>query len=235
MSTKNDPMGQAILDFEKNGIDQDIIVSSDLCEDDVISSAYLFRSFEDMPKIEQVALSRCAGKILDIGAGAGIHAGYLQDQGMDVSCIDISTRSISYLREIGLDARVMNFFDLKDEKYDTLLMLMNGIGISGTLSNLENTLLKAKSLLNEGGKILCDSSDIKYLYTDDEGGMWIDLNTIYYGNFKFQMKYNDHETEWFEWLYVDFDKLKEIAENVGFSVHKITDQNDQYLAELIKL
>ena len=99
MSTQNDPMGQAILDFEKNGIDQDIIVSSDLCEDDVISSAYLFRSFEDMPQIEQTALSRSSGKILDIGAGAGIHASHLKDQGMDVSCIDISPRSIYYLKK----------------------------------------------------------------------------------------------------------------------------------------
>ncbi|MDG1147244.1 MAG: methyltransferase domain-containing protein [Crocinitomicaceae bacterium] len=235
MSTQNDPMGQAILDFEKNGIDQDIIVSSDLCEDDVISSAYLFRSFEDMPQIEQTALSRSSGKILDIGAGAGIHASHLKDQGMDVSCIDISPRSISYLKKNGLDARVANFFDLKDEKYDTLLMLMNGIGISGTLSNLENTLLQAKSLLNKGGKILCDSSDIKYLYTDDDGGMWVDLNTIYYGNFKFQMKYNGHETAWFDWLYADFDKLKEAAVKTGFSAQKIMDKNDQYLAELIKL
>lgn len=234
MSIQNDPMGQAIIDFAKTGIDQDIIVSSDLCEDDVISSAYLFRSYEDMPKIEQVALERCSGKILDIGAGSGIHATYLKDQGHDVSCIDISPLSISHLKEDGLDARVMNFFDLKDEKYDTLLMLMNGIGIAGTLSNLEHTLLKAKSLLNEGGKILCDSSDIKYLYEDEEGGMWIDLNTIYYGNFKFQMKYGGHETEWFDWLYIDFDKMQETAERAGFSVNKVVDENDQYLVELIK-
>ena len=234
MSILNDPMGQAIVDFAKTGIDQDIIVSSDLCEDDVISSAYLFRSYEDMPKIEQVALSRCSGKILDIGAGAGIHANHLKEQGLEVSCIDISPLSISHLKEEGLNSRVLNFFDIKDEKYDTLLLLMNGIGIAGTLANLEHTLLKAKSLLNECGKILCDSSDIKYLYEDDEGGMWVDLNTTYYGNFRFQMKYNGHETEWFDWLYVDFDKMKETAERAGFLVNKIIDENDQYLVELIK-
>lgn len=227
-------MGQAITDFAKTGIDQDIIVSSDLCEDDVISSAYLFRSYEDMPKIEQVALTRCSGKILDIGAGAGIHASYLKENGLDVTCIDISPLSITHLQDNDIDARLMNFYNLPDEKYDTLLMLMNGIGIAGTLSNLEHTLLKAKSLLNEGGKILCDSSDIKYLYEDDEGGMWVDLNTTYYGNFKFQMKYKEHESEWFDWLYVDFDKMKETAERAGFIVNQIVDENDQYLVELIK-
>ncbi len=88
--------------------------------------------------------------------------------------------------------------------------------------------------MNEGGKVLCDSSDIKYLYEDDEGGMWVDLNTTYYGNFKFQMKYKGHENEWFDWLYVDFDKMSETAERAGFLVNKIVDQDNQYLVELIK-
>ncbi len=234
MRNLNDPMGQAIVDFAETGIDQDIIVSSDLCEDDVISSAYLFRSYDDMPEIEQVALNRCVGKILDIGAGAGVHAQYLKEQGKDVSCIDISPLSVQHTTSIDISSRIFNFYDLKDEKYDTLLLLMNGIGIAGTLSNLEHTLLKAKSLLNEGGKVLCDSSDIKYLYEDDEGGMWVDLNTTYYGNFKFQMKYKGHETEWFDWLYVDFDSMLETAERVGFLVNKLVDQDNQYLVELIK-
>ena len=66
---------------------------------------------------------------------------------------------------------------------------MNGIGIAKNLANLENTLLRAKGMLNENGKILCDSADIKYLYEDNDGGMWVDLNTTYYGNFKFQMTF----------------------------------------------
>jgi hypothetical protein len=112
---------------------------------------------------------------------------------------------------------------------------MNGIGIAKTLDNLEATLVKAKGMLNENGKILCDSSDIKYLYEDDEGGMWVDLNTTYYGNFKFQMKYAGHETDWFEWLYVDFDKLEEIALKAGFKARILQEEDDQYLAELTLL
>lgn len=228
----NDPMGQAIVDFAQNGIDKDIIVSSDLCEDDIIPVSYLFREYEDMPELERLALNRCSGKVLDVGAGAGIHALYLDEKGLDISCIDISEHSVDYIKSLGLDARRLNFFDLKDEKYDTLLLLMNGIGIAGTLSNLERTLIHAKQLLNPGGKLICDSSDIKYLYEDDEGGYWFDLNSEYYGNFKFQMKYEKHISDWFEWLYVDFENLKKAAEKCGFSIQKLYEEDNHYLAEL---
>ena len=233
MSTSlNDPMGQAILDFASSGKSKDIIVSSDICEDDVIPSEYLFRSFDQMPAIEKMALNHCSGNVLDVGAGAGVHAKQLAKQGLSVECIDVSPRSVKHLKSIGLNARELNFFDLEEKKYDTLLFLMNGLGIAGRLSNLERTLLHAKSLLSKNGKIICDSSDIKYLYEDEEGGMWTDLNSTYYGNFKFQMKYGDHNSDWFEWLYVDYDKLKTTAEKLGFNVILLLNDDDHYLVEL---
>ena len=109
---------------------------------------------------------------------------------------------------------------------------MNGIGIAGDLSNLENTLLHLKSLLNEGGQILCDSSDIKYLYEDEDGGMWMDLNTEYYGNFNFRMTYKDQDSGWFKWLYVDFEKLKTAANNCGMTVDRIIEEDKSYLARI---
>lgn len=227
-----DPMGQAIIDFASSRINEDIIVTSEICDDDVIPSEYLFRSYDEMPKIEQIALDRCEGSILDIGAGAGIHAEYLLKQGKHVSCIDISPLSVKHLRAQKIDARELNFFQLEDEKYDTLLLLMNGLGIAGTLSNLELTLLKAKTHLTKNGKILCDSSDIKYLYEDDEGGYWVDLNAGYYGDFKFQMKYKNHASDWFDWLYVDFEKLRGTAEKIGFNVELLHEEDGQYLVEL---
>ena len=233
MSTdKKDPMGQAIVDYAKSKVNKDIIVVSEICDDDVIPSEYLFRTYDEMPKIEQLALDRCTGKILDVGAGAGIHANYLLEKGADVSCIDISELSVNHLKEQKIRARQLNFFNLEEEQYDTLLFLMNGLGIAGKLSNLEFTLLKAKSHLAENGKILCDSSDIKYLYEDDEGGYWIDLNAGYYGDFRFQMLYDGHASDWFDWLYVDFETLKTTAEKVGFEVELIHEEDQHYLAEL---
>jgi len=233
-AANNDPMGQAILDFATTTKNVDIIVRSEICDDDVIPSEYLFRSYEEMPRIEQIALEKCAGNILDVGAGAGIHAKYLLEQGKVVSCIDISAKAVEHLTNQGIAARQLNFFNLENESYDTLLMLMNGLGIAGRLANLELTLLKATSLLSEGGKILCDSSDIKYLYEDDEGGYWVDLNAGYYGDFKFQMNYKDHTSKWFEWLYVDLENLTSIAEKVGLLVNLLHEEDGQYLVELTK-
>ncbi len=227
-----DPIGKAIQDFAATGKNTDIIVESDICEDDLIPSEYLFRSFEEMPRLEQIALEKCVGKTLDVGSAAGIHAKHLVKKGFDVECIDISPLSIDYLKKEGLSARCIDFFDLKNEKYDTVLMLMNGIGISGKLSNLEFTLLHAKSLLNKNGQIICDSSDVKFLFEDEEGGTWVDLNAAYYGNFKFIMKYEEHQSDEFNWLYVDFTTFKEKAENVGLTIEKIYDKNDQFLVIL---
>lgn len=230
--SKNDPLGQAILDFAKHGKAKDIVVASDLCDDDIIPVDYLFRSYADMPKMEQVALAHCEGKILDVGSGSGIHANYLKELGKEISCIDISQKATEYAKSLGLEARTLNFFDLKDESYDTLLFMMNGIGIAGTLANLDKTLIHAKSLLNPGGQILCDSTDIKYLYEDEDGGMWVDLNTEYYGNFRFQMKYEEHETPWFDWLYVDAESLAASAKKCGFSCEILVEEETQFLAKL---
>jgi SAM-dependent methyltransferase len=232
MKTLGDPIGVAIQEYATKRKPADIIVKSDICDDDIIPIEVLFRTYEEMPELEKLALSKCTGKVLDIGAGAGMHAHQLKDNGLDVHCIDISEGAVDFMKKSGLKAEKINFFDLKNEKFDTLLMLMNGIGIAGTLANLESMLTQAKSLLNPNGKILCDSSDIKYLYEDEEGGMWMDLNTEYYGNFQFQMEYNNEIGSKFDWLYVDFDNLFQAAKNVGLKARKIYDQDDHFLAEI---
>lgn len=232
MSTSgNDPLGRIILDYSMDKIERQITVESDICDDDFIDASYLFRSYKDMPQMEQIALKHCSGTILDIGAGAGIHASYLKEKGFDVKAIDVSPGAVEFMKSQGLDAEIQDFYEVT-EKYDTLLMMMNGIGIAGSLKNLERTLLQAKKMLRENGQLLFDSTDIKYLYMDDEGGMWIDLNTEYYGNFNFRMHYDDQSTEWFKWLYIDFDKLEEAANKLGLKVEKLYEEDEQYLARV---
>lgn len=227
-----DPIGVAILDYHKNQQPTDIVVCSEICEDDIIPLEVLFRTYEEMPELEKLALSKAEGKILDVGAGAGFHALHLQKEGKDVQTIDISAGAVEFMKSQGLNARQIDLFDLKDEKFDTINMLMNGIGIAGTLANLEKTLTHLKTLLNPGGKIYCDSSDIRYLYEDEEGALWVDLNTEYYGNFRFQMKFNNEVGPWFDWLYVDFDTLFQAAKKVGLKAVKVYEMDDNYLAEI---
>ena len=230
----NDPIGLAINSYHKNQKDLDIIVKSDICEDDIIPLEILFRSIEEMPRLEKIALDKCNGKILDVGACAGPHSLELKKRGHDVFAIDISKGAISYLKENSINAKQSSFLNLKKGEFDTILMLMNGIGIAGDLKNLGPTLTHAYSLLNNHGKVLCDSSNIKYLYEQEDGSVWEDLNADYYGNFRFQMQYKKAKGSWFNWLYVDYDNLHDIASSIGFKCQKVHEENNHFLAELIK-
>jgi SAM-dependent methyltransferase len=235
-TTPNDPIGQAIQDYAKNKKPFDIVVSSDICDDDIIPIEVLFRSYKDMPDIEKKALKLCKGDVLDVGAGAGIHCQELIKNGLSVHAIDSSKGAVDYLNKFGISSTLSSFDTFTSStKYDTILMMMNGIGIAGTLSNLENTLIKAKNLLKQGGQLICDSSDIRYLYEDEEGGLWMDLNSDYYGNFRFQMHYKQISGPWFDWLYVDYDNLHKVAAKVGFKSVKVLEQENHFLAQLTLL
>jgi SAM-dependent methyltransferase len=213
----NDPIGQAIEDYLNGTISAVIIVQSDLSEDDEIPVSYLFRNIEDMPALEQIAIENCTGTVLDVGCGSGPHMRALSAKGISCEGIEASKKAAAYVREQGFIVYTQNFLSFSEKKYDTLLLLMNGLGLAGKLQNLSQFLLHAKSLLKEGGKILCDSTDVRYFYEDEEGSVWIDLNATYYGEFKFKMQYKSHTTDWFDWLYVDFQTLKTTAESVGLS------------------
>ena len=229
---KNDPIGTAILAYAKNQKPKDIIVSSDLCEDDIIPIEVLFRSYEEMPELEKLALKLCKGKILDVGAGAGIHSSHLKEQGMNVMAIDSSQGAIDYLKSKGIPCAKSTFDAFSGKSFDTLLFLMNGLGIAKTKANVSSFLNHAKTLLSPGGQILCDSSDVAYLYEEEDGSFWQDLNADYYGNFTFSMHYGEHSTPPFQWLYLDYDSLHELATQNGFNSQRVFVDEHHYLAQL---
>jgi SAM-dependent methyltransferase len=111
-----------------------------------------FRSPEAMPELELMAIDMCRGKTLDIGAGAGSHALLLQEKGIDVTAIDISEGAVGVMKERGVEkAFVQDVFEMKEEKFDTLLLLMNGIGLVQTIEGLNRFLQHARTLLKKGG------------------------------------------------------------------------------------
>jgi SAM-dependent methyltransferase len=231
-----DPIGQAIFDYAKHKKPFDIIVSSDLCDDDIIPIEVLFRKEEEMPELELRALDLCRGHVLDIGAGAGVHSLALQDRGHQVSAIDVSAGAVAYMQQNGIKAQQIDFYHLKDKsKYDTIISLMNGIGLAKNLDNLNNFLKKVHELLAPGGRFVADSTDVKYLYEDEDGGYWLDLNSAYYGNFKFQMHYNKVSSPEFEWLYIDYDTLHNHATACGFKCRKAYSVEENFLAVLEKI
>ncbi|HEY5511687.1 MAG TPA: methyltransferase domain-containing protein [Prolixibacteraceae bacterium] len=230
-----DPIGKAVQDY-LHGITGDaILVRTDIAEDETLSPAYFFRTFEEMPLQEQEALKRCKGKILDVGAGAGAHSMWLNNNGLEVVAIDISPLSCETMKERGLkEVLCCDVYTLTDQKFDTILLLMNGAGVAQTLPGLAVLLNHLKNLLNAGGKILADSSDLLYLFTDENGESWVDIaSDTYYGEMEYQLSYKNVKGKKFPWLFVDPETLADYAEKAGFSVtDKIKGMHFDYLIEL---
>jgi SAM-dependent methyltransferase len=231
---EKDPMGRAISDYFHTGKAGKLRVLSSMFYEDEIPVPTLFRTYDEMPIQEQKALELCRGRVLDVGAGSGCHSIILKERGMEVVAIDISELSIDVMKERGIDARNINFFDETfDEKFDTILFAMNGIGIVGKVDNLGDFFRSAKRLLAPGGQLLLDSSDIKYVFMDEDGAMDIDLAAGYYGEIDYRMRYKNITGEQFDWLYIDFDTLSMYAEEHGFNCEKCIDgEHYDYLARI---
>ena len=226
-----DVIGTALLAYYNDGVANDIIVTSTFGED-ILSVPYLFRTAQQLPIIEKTALKLCSGKILDVGAGSGCHSLILKKKKMEVKAIDISNGAVEVMNKRGINACYIDFFD-EQNTYNTLLFLMNGIGIAGTIKGLKKLLKKAKKLLAKDGLILLDSSDISYMFTEDDGSMRINLNAPYYGEVSFQMRYKNLQTKPFDWLFIDFDLLKSIVQPIGFNCELIINgPHYDYLAKL---
>ena len=228
-----DLFGKALLDYQSGNYTEDITTSTSISEEDILPLPYLFRGFNDMPNIEQEALKLAKGKILDVGCGSGSHSFYLQAKGLEVKAIDISEGAIEVAKKRGvLNAEVKDLLD-ETETFDSILLLMNGTGIFLELSQVSKNLTHLKSLLNPNGQILIDSSDIKYMYEDDDGGLWVDTNANYYGELDYFLSYKGKKEIPMKWLYLDFEPLKLACETVGLNCGLVIEgEHFDYLARI---
>ena len=235
LTSDKDPMGAAIIDYLAHGKASKLRVFSSMFDEDEIPVNQLFRTFQEMPSLEQKALQLSTGKILDVGAGSGCHTLALQEMGKEVTAIDISPLSVEAMNKRGVkDARLQNFFDRSlTGPFDTILLLMNGSGIIGKLENLPAFFHRLKEVLARDGQLLLDSSDLSYLFEDEDGSFEIDLAGDYYGEIDFQMQYKEIKGTPFDWLYVDFQTLSLYAAECGFNAEIIKKgKHYDYLAKL---
>jgi cyclopropane fatty-acyl-phospholipid synthase-like methyltransferase len=228
---KTDVFGKAIQAYYSGHSQGQIHTYSSLDEEDHFPLSYLFRNYQDMPLLEQTALDLCTGSILDIGCGAGSHSLHLTRKGLEVTALDLSPGAAEVCRKRGLPEVVQaDIWNYKGRKYDTLLLLMNGIGIVGSIDRMPDFLKKAKELLHPGGQVLFDSSDIRYMFEEDELPL---PGEAYYGEVIFQVVYEELRSDPFPWLYIDYHTLKKIGEEHGFNTELVRkgDHYD-YLAKL---
>lgn len=228
-----DLFGKALLNYHQSPNSQTLDTWTNLTDVDPVPISYFFRSFSQMPKIEQHALSLCKGNVLDIGCGAGSHSLYLQDdQKLSVSGLDLSPGAIEVAKERGLTkTHCSSIYAFSEKKYDTLLLLMNGLGIAEELNGVGRLLNQLKQMLKPQGQILLDSSDLIYLFDEEEVTAWL-TDERYYGEVDYGIGFQGQKEE-FSWLYLDYPQLEQIALLTGLKCEKIMEgSNHDYLARL---
>lgn len=231
----DDPIGRAVYDYQFNSINQPIVVHSDDFDDDTIETSFLFRSYKKMPVLEKKAMNLCRGTILDVGACAGVHSVYLQEKGFDVTSLESSALCCEVLKSRNLrNVICRDIFKFNNQSFDTILLLMNGTGLAGSLSGLDVLLHQLKTLLNPGGQILIDSSDLIYLFEQEDGSALIDISAgNYYGELTFQTEYKNWISQPFPWLYVDLNNLEHALEKNQLKLAKVfKGQHYDYLAQI---
>jgi SAM-dependent methyltransferase len=230
----SDILGKALLDWHRGKRDEILWINNTYGEPEEMPVDYYFRSPDELPELEVFALDHCRGKILDVGAGAGAHALPLQEKGLQVDALEISANACTVLEQRGVKS-ILNQDILKAEgcaQYDTILLLMNGLGLAQTIEGLKKLLKHLKTLVAPGGQILFDSSDVHYLY-DNAFEPVAKPTGRYYGEIEYQYAYKGEKGEWFKWLYIDYASVAEIARAKDFQADLLAqDDEGHFLCRL---
>ena len=228
-------MGSAIADYFRNGKAARLRVFSPDFDEDEIPVPDLFRTFNEMPPLEQLALRQARGHVLDVGAGAGCHSLALQDMGIRTTAIDISPLSVATMRQRGVMHVVEQDFWQMTGSFDTILMLMNGIGIAGSSNRLPAFFAHLATLLAPGGQVLADSTDVRYIFDDEEGDGAFLPTDHYYGEWQYRMQYKAVKGGLFPCLYLDFATLSKVATAQGFSVEMLGEsEHYDFLVRMVR-
>ncbi len=227
---KDDILGNALNDYFQGTKRKKLLLHTSYGDMEEMPIEVFFRQPDDFPELEHIALALCDGSVLDVGAGVGSHALYLQAKGMQVHALEISPQACAIMQKRGVQHIIQrDFFDHTGQKYDTLLFLMNGVGLAGSLNNLKDFLNHCKSLLNSGGQLLFDSSDIDYLYADGS----VKKPRGYYGEIRYRYEYKNQKSQPFDWLFVDQETLIHHAHAEGWVVQELyEDEDGHYLVRM---
>jgi len=229
------PLGRALADVHAGDLGATLYVRSDLWEDESVPATDYYRPLTvPLPDLERRALAACRGRVLDAGAGAGRHALELQRTGLEVVAVDISPDAVAVMRDRGVrDARVGDVFDLAGERFDTVLMLMHGLGVVGTLANLDRFLRQLVGLLAADGQLIADSADLAAAV--DDLAVEDFTHAAYPGEVEFQVTYRGLDGRAYPWLFVDPGTLAEAADAAGLTCDVLArGARGSYLARLTR-
>ena len=228
--------GQAMMDYLNGEEDAYCILRRD---DGIAYPPIYAKQFfypEGLPELDKIAVEHCAGRVLDIGAGAGSHSIAIQNKGLNVTSVDISEKAVQVMSKRGCrDTRVGDVFDSYNEPFDTIFLILN-IGIVGNLDGLTKFLTLLNTLMPADGQLITDSIDPRD--SEDENYRKYAQNKItkggYLGERTLRFEYKNQVSDWFEWMHIDSETLEKTVNSAGFSMKMLGNDGRRYLASITK-
>jgi len=231
-----EPFGLALLDYIRGNTTETITLERDDSYSEEMPISIFFRKPSEYYPHEHTAIDLCSGRILDIGAGTGIHSVLLQQHGFRVTAIDISPEAVTVMEHLGVkDARCIDIYEFHSERFDTLLLLGRGIGLTGDLNGLNKFLNHCPRIIKPDGQFLLNSCDVRKTIIP-EHVKYHESNlkaNKYVGEIRCRLIYKRHVGEYFNWLHVDYQTLSEHAMHCGWMPEIVAEEDDgHYLARL---
>ncbi len=224
-----EPFGQALLSYWRGDESAVLIHEFKTGQKKSLPVSVFFRSKGEFLMTDN-ALEYCRGRILVVGAGTGVHAIELENQGHEVIAIDICPQAIHIMKERGInDARQQDFLQFDGKCFDTIFMLGHNIGMCETMKGIKGLLHRCEKLLLAGGQLLVNS--VK------EPGLSNSPNQKGYpGELEFRLSFEGTVGPWMRWLHLYFETLSLKAIEYGWLTEKlIDDSNGGFLARLSPL
>lgn len=235
--TPHAPYEQALRDYVAGDLNATLTIHSDLGEHDDLPVNIFFRESPDLFAFEGPALEACRGRVVDLGAGVGAHSLILQHHDIDVTAVEVLPAAVEIMRARGVhDVVHASFHDYEGGPFDTVLMMMNGLGPTETLAGLDSFLGRVPRLMAPGGQILVDGGQASLTVPPAQGTYpdWPPRTGDYVGEAWIRLEYQGRIAPPFRELYVDLDTLRRRAELAGYQCSVLYEEPTSYTMRLIR-
>lgn len=229
------PFAEALAAYAGGESDVELRLRSSLGEDEALPVGFFFRTPDELMDFERYALELCRGRVLDLGAGAGPHTLALEARGHSVVAVEGFADVARLLRARGATHVVhADFRYWWRPGFDTVLMLMNGLGPVGTLAGLDRFLAHASRFLAPGAQLLVDGAEAAHSRPPATASSvaWPPA-AAYPGEAWIELSHAGRVGRPFRELYIDPETLARHATRAGWRLDVVFEGGDgAYLARL---
>ncbi len=160
---------QLLAQFNSQEATAEIIERDDGFVDTGSDAGLYFREYKQWSSVERRAIKLARGRVLDIGCGAGRHSLYLQQNGFNVTGIDISPGAIKVCKLRGLRKTIVrpvsDVDKFKPDSFDSVIMFGNNFGLFGSLKGAKTIRKKLYRITSPDARIIAGTLD-PYKTTD---------------------------------------------------------------------